>query len=71
MAALFVRDELLIKRAAVIVDPGDPHSKYLQAAFEKKFSDTGGVLIGSHAMSEINDSLLRPVYVEYHQKWIT
>jgi ABC-type branched-subunit amino acid transport system substrate-binding protein len=59
VAALFVRDELLIKRAAVVVDPGDPHSKYLQVAFEKKFAGTGGVLTGSHALSEMNESLLR------------
>ncbi|UCC56866.1 MAG: ABC transporter substrate-binding protein [Gammaproteobacteria bacterium] len=58
VAALFVRDELLIKGAAVIVDPGDPHSKYLQAAFEKKFSDTGGVLTGSYAVTEIDEVLL-------------
>ena len=59
VAALFVRDELLIKRAAVVVDTGDPHSKYLQAAFEKKFSGSGGVLTGSHSMSEMDESLLR------------
>lgn len=59
VAALFVRDELLIKRAAVIADPGQPHSKYLQTAFEKKFSDTGGVLTGSVAVSEVGEELLR------------
>lgn len=59
VAAIFVRDELLIKRAAVIVDPGEPHSKYLQVAFEKKFSNTGGVLTGSHAVTEVDEVLLR------------
>ena len=59
VAATFVRDELLIKRAAVIADPGEPHSKYLQVAFEKKFSDTGGVLTGSHAVTEVDEVLLR------------
>jgi branched-chain amino acid transport system substrate-binding protein len=59
VAAIFVRDELLIKRAAVIVEPDEPHSKYQQVAFEKKFSDTGGVLTGSHAVQEVNEELLR------------
>jgi branched-chain amino acid transport system substrate-binding protein len=59
VAAIFVRDELLIKRAAVIVDPGEPHSKYLQVAFEKKFSNIGGVLTGSHAVTEMDEVLLR------------
>ena len=59
VAAIFVRDELLIKRAAVIVDPGESHSKYLQMAFESKFSSTGGVLTGSHAVTEVDEVLLR------------
>lgn len=59
VAALFVRDELLIKRAAVIVDPGDPHSRFLQEAFEKKFLSTGGELTGSHSVADINEGLLR------------
>ena len=59
VAALFVRDELLIKRAAVIVDPDDPHSQRLQAAFEKKFTATGGVLTGSHAVTETGAVLLQ------------
>jgi len=59
VAALFVRDELLIKRAAVIGHPVDRHSKYLQAAFEKKFTDTGGVLTGSHSVTAMGELLLR------------
>lgn len=59
VAALFVRDELLIKRAAVIFDPDDAHSLHLQSAFEKKFTDTGGILTGSHAVSELDAVLLR------------
>ena len=59
VAALFVRDELLIKRAAVIADPDDPHSKYLQVAFERKFTGTGGELTGSHAVTEMDEVLLR------------
>ena len=59
VAAIFVRDELLIKRAAVMVDAGEPHSKSLQVAFENKFTSTGGVLTGSHAVTEVDEVLLR------------
>lgn len=59
VAAIFVRDELLIKHAAVVVDPGESHSKYLQVAFETKFTNTGGVLTGSHAVTEVDEVLLR------------
>jgi len=64
VAALFVRDELLIKRAAVIVDSGDPHSQRLQAAFEKKFTSTGGVLTGSYAVTETGEVLLQHLQVQ-------
>lgn len=59
VAALFVRDELLINRAAVIFDPADPHSIHLKMAFEQKFTDTGGVLTGTHTVSELDEVLLR------------
>ena len=59
VAALFVRDELLIKRAAVIADFDNPHSRYLKETFEQKFTSTGGELTGSHAVTEISDALLR------------
>lgn len=59
VAALFVRDELLIKRAAIIANFDNPHSRYLKETFERKFIATGGELTGSHAVSEISDALLR------------
>ena len=59
VAALFVRDELLIKRAAVIANPDNPHSRYLTETFERKFITTGGDLTGSHAVADISDELLR------------
>ena len=59
VAALFVRDELLIKRAAVIANPDNPHSRYLTETFERKFIATGGDLTGSHAVADISDELLR------------
>ena len=59
VAALFVRDELLIKRAAVIADFDNPHSRYLKDTFEQKFTSTGGELTGSHDVTGINDAMLR------------
>lgn len=44
VAALFVRDELLIDRAAVFSDPDDSYSRYLAARFESKFESIGGVV---------------------------
>jgi len=64
VAAIFVRDELLIKRAAVMVDTGEPHSKSLQVAFETKFSNTGGVLTGSYAATEVDEVLLRQLQAD-------
>jgi branched-chain amino acid transport system substrate-binding protein len=58
VAALFVRDELLIKRAAVIANFDNPHSRYLKEIFERKFIATGGELTGSHAVADISDELL-------------
>jgi branched-chain amino acid transport system substrate-binding protein len=59
VAALFVRDELLIKRAAVIANPDNPHSRYLTETFGRKFIATGGELTGSRAVADISDELLR------------
>lgn len=59
VVALFVRDELLNKRVAVIADFDNPHSRYLKETFEQKFTSTGGELTGSHAVTGISDALLR------------
>jgi branched-chain amino acid transport system substrate-binding protein len=42
VAALFVRDELLIDKVAVFSDPDDSYSRYLAAKFESKFKSIGG-----------------------------
>jgi branched-chain amino acid transport system substrate-binding protein len=42
VAALFVRDELLIDKVAVFSDPDDSYSRYLAAKFESKFKFIGG-----------------------------
>ncbi len=42
VAALFVRDELLVKRVAVFANPTNPYSARLAAEFRQKFVATGG-----------------------------
>ena len=42
VAALFVRDELLIDKVAVFSDPDNSYSMYLAAKFESKFKSIGG-----------------------------
>lgn len=58
VAALFVRDELLIKRAAVFFDDGDPHSRALAQAFEAKFSASSGNLTVSSTINDITPETL-------------
>jgi ABC-type branched-subunit amino acid transport system substrate-binding protein len=57
-AALFVRDELLLKRAAVFFDDADPHSGYLGQIFRTMFEQTGGVIDGFYLVSELNQATL-------------
>ncbi len=45
VAALYVRDELLLNRVAVIVDNQDPHAFSLAQQFIKTFAATGGIPI--------------------------
>ncbi len=42
VAALFVRDELLIERVAIMDNPDNPYSIRLAAEFRRKFESTGG-----------------------------
>jgi branched-chain amino acid transport system substrate-binding protein len=42
VAALFVRDELLIDKVAVFSDPDNSYSRYLAAKFASKFKSIGG-----------------------------
>ncbi len=42
VAALFVRDELFIKRVAVFKNPGSAYSNYLAKEFVSKFKSVGG-----------------------------
>jgi len=42
IAALYIRDEMLIDRVAVFSDPGNVHYSYLAREFMRKFSSVGG-----------------------------
>lgn len=54
VAALFVRDELLIKRVAIFANPDNPYSARLAAEFRQKFVATGGQIT---ALVEISDEV--------------
>ena len=45
VAALFVMDELLIERAAMLWDGDDPHSKNLAASFKRAYQEAGGTIL--------------------------
>ena len=44
VAALFVKDELLLERAAVFTNPDSQHSTALTAEFIRKFQSVGGIV---------------------------
>ena len=45
VAALFVMDELLIERSAVVWDGDDPHSKELADSFRRTYQEAGGTIL--------------------------
>jgi branched-chain amino acid transport system substrate-binding protein len=57
VAALFVRDDLLIDTVAVFNDPTSVYSSYLAAKFEKKFKSIGGEITDRIALAEENAEL--------------
>jgi len=52
VAALYVRDELLIDKVAVFSDPDDSYSSYLAAKFESKFKSIGGEITDTISVTE-------------------
>jgi len=52
VAALFVRDELLIDKVAVFSDPDNSYSRYLAAKFESKFKSIGGEITDTIYLTE-------------------
>jgi len=45
VAALYVRDEMLIDRVAVFYDPGNSHYSFLENEFVRKFASAGGKIV--------------------------
>ena len=52
VAALFVRDDLLIDKVAVFSNPGSVYSSHLAAKFERKFKSIGGEITDTIALTE-------------------
>jgi len=57
VAALFVRDELLIEKVAIIENPENPHSTRLATEFRHKFVATGGLITDFLKISDDVDDL--------------
>lgn len=60
VAALYVRDEMLIDRVAVISDPEDAHYTFLANAFIKEFTSAGGEIV-EHIVDDQNSADLRNI----------
>lgn len=59
VAALFVRDELLIEKVAIFIETSDPYSSYLGKEFTQRFKHTNGLVTGSYTLSDINKKNLQ------------
>lgn len=57
VAALYVRDEMLKDRAAVFVEPDNPHYAMLAAEFSRKFRSVGGEIAGRLDLLPSNEEL--------------
>ncbi len=57
-AAMYVRDELALKRAAVLFDDVNPNSGYLGQVFRTTFEKVGGSIETFSVFSQLNQSLL-------------
>jgi branched-chain amino acid transport system substrate-binding protein len=55
VAALFVMDELLIARAAVIWDGEDPHSQVLAESFTRAYQEAGGSVVSTDISARKDD----------------
>jgi branched-chain amino acid transport system substrate-binding protein len=65
VAALFVRDDLLIDRVAVFRDMNSAYSTHLASEFERKFNSIGGEVTDTISLNENDDDLskvLKRVY---------
>ncbi len=58
-AALFARDELLIRRVAVLFDEEDPYSGNLGQVFRSRFEQTGGVVTDFRSIAGVDERTLQ------------
>ena len=61
VAAVFVRDELLIDKVAVFSNPGSVYSSHLAAKFESKFKSIGGEITDTVFLTEETGDLSKVV----------
>jgi len=59
VAALYIRDELLHKKAAIFIDKNDVYSKYLGETFRDKFKSVEGKLTAYHSINNIKKETLK------------
>jgi len=68
VAALFVRDDLLIDTVAVFNNPTSVYSSHLAAKFEMKFKSIGGEITDTVALTEETAELSEVIKGVYEQK---
>jgi branched-chain amino acid transport system substrate-binding protein len=61
VAALFVRDDLLIDKVAVFSDPGSVYSSHLASEFERKFKSLGGEITDMISFTEETGDLSKVI----------
>jgi branched-chain amino acid transport system substrate-binding protein len=61
VAALFVRDELLIDKVAVFSDPNSVYSSHLASEFERKFKSIGGEITDMISFTEKTGDLSKVI----------
>jgi branched-chain amino acid transport system substrate-binding protein len=61
VAALFVRDELLIDKVAVFSNPGSAYSSHLASEFERKFKSLGGEITDMISFTEETGDLSKVI----------
>jgi branched-chain amino acid transport system substrate-binding protein len=61
VAALFVRDELLIDKAAVFRNPNSAYSSHLASEFENKFKSIGGEITDKISLTEETGDLSKAI----------
>ena len=61
VAALFVRDDLLIDKVAVFSNPGSVYSSHLAAKFESKFKSIGGEITDTVSLTEETGDLSKVI----------